>query len=82
MEKTKLKELLFSAINSSILAGIEIMKIYESGFDIKYKEDESPLTLADKKSNDVICNLLKKHNIPFLSEEGREIKYEERKKGF
>ena len=80
MEKTKLKELLFSAINSSILAGIEIMKIYEAGFDIEYKEDDSPLTLADKKSNNVICNLLNKHNIPFLSEEGREIKYEERKK--
>ena len=80
MEKTKLKELLFSAINSSILAGIEIMKIYEADFDIEYKEDNSPLTLADKKSNDVICNLLNKHNIPSLSEEGSEIKYEERKK--
>ena len=49
MEKIKLKELLFSAINSSILAGIEIIKIYEADFDIEYKEDNSPLTIADEK---------------------------------
>ena len=60
MEKTKLKELLFSAINTTILAGIEIMKIYEADFDIEYKEDNSPLTLADKKSLLNTCFLVTK----------------------
>ena len=46
------------------------------------KKDNSPLTLADNASNDVICNQLKKltPDIPILSEEGKDIPYSERKK--
>ena len=36
-------------------AGIEILKIYDkSDLGITYKDDNSPLTLADKASNDTI----------------------------
>ena len=79
MEKNKLEELLFCAINASIGAGYEIMKIYESNFEVEFKEDDSPLTLADKKSHDTICSALALFEIPFLSEEGITISYDERK---
>jgi len=62
-------------------AGDAIMKIYQKDFHIEYKDDNSPLTEADKKSNEIICNNLKKlyPNIPILSEENKKIPYETRK---
>jgi len=71
MESTELKEILLSAVNASINAGDEILKIYASNFEVEFKDDNSPLTLADKKSNDTIYNALDSYNIPFLSEEGQ-----------
>jgi len=66
-------------IRASIKAGEEILKIYKTDFEVEYKEDESPLTLADKNANDVIMSFLRETDIPVLSEEGRNIHYEERK---
>ncbi|WMJ72663.1 3'(2'),5'-bisphosphate nucleotidase CysQ [Cytophagaceae bacterium ABcell3] len=68
----------------AIKAGNEILKVYnnENLFNVvDIKSDDSPLTLADKESNAVIESELKKHfpDIPILSEEGRDIPYEERK---
>lgn len=62
-------------------AGDAIMKIYQKDFLVEYKEDNSPLTEADKKANTIICNSLKKlyPNIPILSEENKSVSYEERK---
>lgn len=72
--------LLQKAITASILAGKQILEIYNnSDFQIEYKQDNSPLTIADKKSNEVIIALLENTNIPILSEEGKEIAFEERK---
>ena len=48
-------------------------------FNIEIKEDNSPLTKADSASNEVIMTYLKNTAIPVLSEEGKEILYEERK---
>ncbi|MFC1733905.1 3'(2'),5'-bisphosphate nucleotidase CysQ, partial [candidate division KSB1 bacterium] len=73
-----LNKTLLTAIKASIKAGEEIMKVYESDFTIEQKEDKSPLTLADKKSHEIIQNLLISHNIPILSEEGKDIPYEVR----
>ncbi|MBT6047154.1 MAG: 3'(2'),5'-bisphosphate nucleotidase CysQ, partial [Candidatus Scalindua sp.] len=48
--------------------------------------DKSPLTLADKRSNEIIENVLEQtvtvnnSTVPILSEEGKEISYEDRKK--
>ena len=52
-------------------AGSEIIKIYESSFDINYKGDGSPVTLADQASEKLILSQLKKiiPNIPIVSEE-------------
>ena len=80
MQELDLNSLLDKAINASIKAGDEIMKIYDSNFEFTTKEDNSPLTVADKNSNAIIEKALKISKIPFLSEEGKDIPYNERKK--
>ena len=72
-------ELLIKAINASIKGGQAIMDVYASDFAVEHKDDKSPLTLADKNCNEVIENHLLGTDIPFLSEEGAEITYSERK---
>jgi 3'(2'), 5'-bisphosphate nucleotidase len=62
-------------------AGDEIMKIYQQDFDVDFKNDNSPLTKADIKSNEIIVNDLKYlyPDIPILSEENKQIPYKIRK---
>lgn len=61
-------------------AGLEILKIYESGdFSVEAKTDNSPLTLADKASHSTILKELKSTGLPILSEEGNKVFYSERK---
>lgn len=72
--------MLLTAIKAALAAGDEIMKVYASDFSVEHKEDASPLTLADKNAHDVIVRLLASLNIPVMSEEGKELPYEERKK--
>ncbi len=61
--------------------GKAIMQIYNQDFDIEYKDDKSPLTLADKTAHLLIIQGLKKLPVdyPILSEEGKNIPYEIRK---
>ncbi len=81
MRKIETPELLQLAIDAAYKAGDQILKIYESEeFGVLEKEDNSPLTKADKASHDVIVEHLKDTNIPVLSEEGSNISYEERSK--
>ena len=63
------------------IAGDAIMEIYKKDFAVEYKEDDSPLTEADTKANEIICNTLEKlyPNIPIMSEENKQIEYEARK---
>ena len=75
----KYKDLLKIAINATIEGGNAIMKVYSSDFDVEYKEDQSPLTLADYNCNKVIEKFLIKTDIPILSEEGSKIPFLERK---
>ena len=74
-----LNELLLKAINASIKGGHAIMEVYASDFAVENKHDKSPLTLADKNCNEVIELHLSETDIPFLSEEGTQITYSERK---
>ncbi|OGW14903.1 MAG: hypothetical protein A2035_02305 [Nitrospirae bacterium GWA2_42_11] len=63
-------------------AGKAILDVYNKDFDITYKDDLSPLTIADKQSNKIIeMGLYSQHlgRLPILSEEGRAITYDERK---
>ena len=67
------------AKKAALEAGKEIIKIYESGnFSIEAKSDDSPLTIADKAAHKVIVSYLEQTGIPILSEEGRDIPFEER----
>jgi 3'(2'), 5'-bisphosphate nucleotidase len=73
--------MLNTAISAAIEAGFEILRIYNnpsSDFSIEKKADNSPLTIADKASHAVIEEKLKNTGIPILSEEGRNIPFEER----
>ncbi|MEM1003465.1 MAG: 3'(2'),5'-bisphosphate nucleotidase CysQ [Bacteroidota bacterium] len=73
-------ENLLIAANAAIGGGEAIMKVYESGFEVEYKSDSSPLTLADKNANDIIINnFLEQTGIPIISEENKEIDYNTRK---
>jgi len=67
------------ALDAAVKAGAEILKVYGSDdFDVERKEDNSPLTRADRRSHDVIEDQLRRTGIPVLSEEGVEIPYQER----
>jgi 3'(2'), 5'-bisphosphate nucleotidase len=68
-------------VNIAKEAGDAIMKIYERDFTIEYKDDKSPLTEADLKSNDIICSALAMlyPDIPILSEENKKVQYADRK---
>jgi 3'(2'), 5'-bisphosphate nucleotidase len=74
-----MRELLSIAIIASVKAGEAIMKVYSNKIDVVYKEDESPLTLADKNANKIINKYLVKSKIPIISEENKILSYEERK---
>lgn len=70
------------ATDAAIMAGKAIMRIYDSpdqDFGIELKDDDSPLTLADKASHCCILKQLEQTGIPVLSEEGAHVPYEERK---
>lgn len=74
------KQLLDIAKEASLDAGRAILEVYSSDdFDVEKKGDDSPLTKADKTAHNVIVSYLEKTNIPILSEEGKNIPYEERK---
>ena len=62
-------------------AGDAIMEIYNKDFTVEYKNDKSPLTEADLKSNEMICKALNElyPSIPILSEENKAVPYTERK---
>jgi len=62
-------------------AGNAIMEIYKRDFQVDYKDDKSPLTEADTKSNEIICKALETAypEIPLLSEENKAVDYDTRK---
>lgn len=75
------KNLLLTAIRASLEAGSEIMNVYtdpNADFEIEKKADNSPLTIADRKSHMVIAARLASTPYPVLSEEGKKIPVEER----
>ncbi|WP_321311704.1 3'(2'),5'-bisphosphate nucleotidase CysQ [Halarcobacter sp.] len=65
----------------AVKAGNAIMRIYKKDFEIEYKDDNSPLTEADLKANEIICTSLNKYypQIPIMSEENKQVDYDIRK---
>lgn len=73
-------ELLRIAIEAALKAGKAIMEIYEQeDFQVENKKDNSPLTVADKKANAIINEFLLPTQIPIISEENKQLSFEERK---
>lgn len=65
-------------------AGEKILSIYNlpvSSWELEFKKDHSPFTLADRFSNEVICYGLRNldQSIPIISEENKAVPYETRK---
>ncbi|UJS19997.1 MAG: 3'(2'),5'-bisphosphate nucleotidase CysQ [Candidatus Brocadia sp.] len=84
---------LLTALHAAKRAGEAILEVYNSDFAVEHKDDHSPLTLADKRSHEIILNGLQQTRstnnkepplnnplLPILSEEGKDIPYNERKR--
>jgi 3'(2'), 5'-bisphosphate nucleotidase len=71
---------LFDLLTISLEAGKEILEVYTQDFHVEFKDDDSPLTQADKRAHHSIMKGLHAMDptIPVLSEEGSEIAYSER----
>jgi 3'(2'), 5'-bisphosphate nucleotidase len=68
------------AKEASLQAGDAILSIYQQeDIGLEVKDDQSPLTLADKAAHEVIMEHLAATGLPVLSEEGKSIPYDERK---
>ena len=80
MKEEQLDYLLKIAIRASMDAGSSILDVYNSSdFQVEHKKDSSPLTLADRRAHNKIVESLKDTSIPILSEEGKDIKFNDRK---
>lgn len=73
--------LLPEQFNAAVRAGAAIMKIYKNSddYDISLKSDHTPITIADRLAHLTIKESLGRTRIPILSEEGREMLYDERR---
>ena len=82
MAEHDLKELLDPVIQIAYQAGKVIMEVYDAGFSVEEKSDQTPVTEADMAANNVIESGLKKltPHLPILTEETKPIPYAERKK--
>ena len=60
------------AIKAAKDAGNEILEIYQRDFEITKKNDDSPITEADLKSNEIIKGILSQTEHVILSEEDKD----------
>jgi 3'(2'), 5'-bisphosphate nucleotidase len=79
------EKLILTTLLAAKRAGEAILDVYGSDFAVEQKDDKSPLTLADKRSHEIIMDVLEQAitvnncTVPVLSEEGRGIPFDERK---
>lgn len=79
------EELILTTLFAAKRAGEAILDVYGSDFAVEQKDDKSPLTLADTRSHEIIMDVLEQTitvnncTVPVLSEEGRDIPFDERK---
>ncbi len=69
------------AVAAAEYAAEQIMQIYRKDFNVEFKEDQSPLTEADRVSNEVIMKVLLEEypSIPIITEENKQLAYSQRK---
>jgi len=73
-------QLLDQVLEIAVLAGQEILDVYENDFAVDYKGDGSPLTIADRRAHTLIQEKLEQivPKIPVLSEESKPEAVEQR----
>jgi len=81
VNKTELNALIDPIIDIAQDAGELILQVYREEFDVEIKGDGTPLTIADQRSHNLICQRLAEltPDIPILSEESGKISFEERR---
>lgn len=57
------------AVDAAIKARKAVMDVYNTTFSSELKDDDSPITQADLKSNEIIKEVLSSSGLPILSEE-------------
>lgn len=67
------------AVQAAIYAGKQIMEVYNQPFEVETKTDNSPLTIADKRANEVINQYLELTHTPIISEENKQVSYQVRR---
>jgi 3'(2'), 5'-bisphosphate nucleotidase len=80
------ESMLPGALAAALRAGEAILDVYDSDFQVHFKGDRSPLTEADRRAHAILTRCLSVitpgpcgAGLPVLSEEGREIPYEQRR---
>ena len=81
LNKEQTDFLLVNAYNAAIRAGARIIDIYtgDADFAVDIKRDHTPITIADRDAHELIKKYLSQTRVPLLSEEGRDLLYEERR---
>ena len=83
MNTEELSALIEQVLDIAVKAGDKILEVYDDvdNFQIEQKNDDSPLTRADREANKIICDRLEmlSPKFPIISEENKLIPYEERK---
>ena len=66
--------------NAAVRAGAAIMQVYQHTDDyaVSIQEDQTPIAMANLEAHRIIREYLGRTRIPIMSEEGREMRYEER----
>jgi 3'(2'), 5'-bisphosphate nucleotidase len=75
-----LDSLLFTALRAAAKAFPEILSVYNGPFSVDSKDDRSPITEADRRSNKIIAEELSRHS-PYgiISEEGENTPFADRR---
>jgi 3'(2'), 5'-bisphosphate nucleotidase len=83
MSRRLLQQCLAHALVAAKRAGEAILDVYHGEIEVEYKEDNTPLTVADQRAHNAILSILSTgsiRDIPILSEEGKHTPHEERKR--
>ena len=70
---------LIIAWNAAVEAAAAIMQVYKGNYQIDYKHDHSPVTIADQQADAIILRYLHTTGIPVISEESELMPFEDRK---
>ncbi|MBI2969708.1 MAG: 3'(2'),5'-bisphosphate nucleotidase CysQ [Gammaproteobacteria bacterium] len=73
--------LIDAVVEIAQLAAAAILQVYEGNFEVRAKDDKSPLTAADMASHELICSRLRElePRIPVLSEESAAVPFPKRR---